>query len=140
MKFWDSSAILPLLVREPQSERVKTWLAADPSLVVWWGSRAECWSALARLRREEVITAAQESAIHRRLEVLAVTWVEVQPSAVVMEHARRLLRTHTLRAADALQLAAALVWREGGGGSGEFVTFDARLALCAELEGWALLQ
>ncbi|HSJ25022.1 MAG TPA: hypothetical protein VK929_10160 [Longimicrobiales bacterium] len=59
-----------------------------------------------------------------------------------MEHVRttamRLLRTHPLRAADALQLAAALAWAPAPAGD-VFVTLDERLATAATLEGFTVL-
>ena len=48
---------------------------------------------------------------------------------------RRVLRVHPLRAADALQLAAALEW-SGGAASGMFITYDERLRDAASREGF----
>lgn len=109
-------------------------LEADGGMVAWWGTPAECWSALARLRREEVITLRGESEAHALLEILRAGWLEVLPSEAVREMSRRILRTHPLRAADALQLAAALIWVDGSVGE-ELVTFHQRLGRAAELEG-----
>jgi predicted nucleic acid-binding protein len=53
--------------------------------------------------------------------------------------ARRLLETHPLSAADALQLAAALVMTEERPTGTEFVTFDIRLAEAANKEGFPVL-
>lgn len=50
----------------------------------------------------------------------------------------RLLRVHALRAGDALQLAAALVWT-GGSREGALVTLDERMGLAARLEGLEVL-
>jgi uncharacterized protein with PIN domain len=46
MKFWDASAIVPLLVDEPARQRLLTDLEADPTMFVWWGTPIECVSAL----------------------------------------------------------------------------------------------
>lgn len=35
MRFWDSSALVPLLVEEAESIRMDGLLAGDTSLVVW---------------------------------------------------------------------------------------------------------
>jgi hypothetical protein len=48
----------------------------------------------------------------------------------------RLLRVHALRAADALQLAAALVWADGVPSGSVLHTHDRRLATAAEREGF----
>ena len=52
MKFWDSSAIIPLCLKEPTSERIRDVLKVDEDIVVWWATRVECLSALERRRRE----------------------------------------------------------------------------------------
>jgi len=134
MKFWDASALVPLVVDQPESARVKTVLEEDRTLVVWWGSVVECWSAFARLRREKVFSVDDEDAARELLHTLQESWIEILPSEDVRAHAGRLLRLHAVRSADALQLAAALVWA-GDPPSGEFVTFDERLQEAARMEG-----
>lgn len=138
MRFWDSSALVPLLVQEPASSTVRGWLETDPALAVWWATPVECGSALARLRRQEELTVEEESAAWKLLDILQDAWLEILPTDAVRIRARRLLRTHALRAAEALQLAAALVWTRDEGRL-ELVTFDERLALAAELEGFQVL-
>jgi len=138
VRFWDPSAIVPLLVEEARSGEMRALIAADPGMVTWWGAAVECVGAAARLRREEVLTMAEEEAVLGRLDELADGWAEVLPSAQVRSGARRLLRLHVLRAADALQLAAARVWA-GPTIHAEFVTFDERLALAARMEGFRVL-
>ena len=48
MRFWDSSAIVPLLVVEEASRRLQSLAAQDSTMLVWWASAVECVSALAR--------------------------------------------------------------------------------------------
>jgi len=55
MRFWDASAILPLCLQEPRTAVLRTLIDADSALVLWWGTPVECWSALARLRREGIL-------------------------------------------------------------------------------------
>ena len=52
MKFWDASAIVPLLVAESTTQSLQALARRDSDLLVWWGSQVECASALARLERE----------------------------------------------------------------------------------------
>jgi hypothetical protein len=52
VRFWDTSALLPLVIAEPTSRRVRGWLAEDPDVVVWTLTRVELLSALARRLRE----------------------------------------------------------------------------------------
>ena len=60
VKFWDSSAITPLAVREPHTDALKTLLAVDGHMVVWWRTMVECASAFARQRRDGAFSAADE--------------------------------------------------------------------------------
>ena len=139
MKFWDSSALIPLVVPEPETSALGALLRADPSVAAWWGSRAECAAALARLERDGRITGPNMALARSRLDVLADQWVEIAPSPQVRDQAERLLRVHALRSADAHQLAAALVASGHRPVTLEFVTIDQRLADAARREGFRLL-
>lgn len=138
MRFWDTSAVMPLLVDEPETANVSGLVREDADLIVWWSTPVECASALSRLRREDVIDVAGETRALSLLDSLTGVWTEVLPSDEVRARARRLLRVHALRAADALQLAAALVWAGSPAGHG-FVTYHERLGLAARLEGFTVL-
>ena len=112
MKFWDASAIVPLLVAEPATKAVQALASKDPVMLVWWGSAVECASAIARLGRESALDEPDVNEALERLKALADGWHEVDPSDSIRETAIRFLRVHPLRAADALQLAAAFVAAE----------------------------
>lgn len=135
MRFWDSSALVPLLLQQPQTKRVRQWLGEDDELVVWWGSAIECASAIARMHQDGHLSATAERDARSLLDMLRTSWFEVQPGDAVREQAMRLLRVHSLRAADALQLAAALEWA-GSPPQGGFVTLDDRLLDAALREGF----
>jgi hypothetical protein len=139
VNFWDSSAILPLLVIETSTPAVRALYDAEPEIVAWWGTTVECVSALARLEREGVLEGAAVTAAIRQLGALAAHWHELQPVEAVRRTAMRLLRVHNLRAADSFQLAAALTASEGNPASLPFVCLDQRLNLAAEREGFHVL-
>lgn len=138
MRFWDSSAVVPLIIREPLTARVRGYTDRDEEIAVWWAAPVECWSAISRRKRNGEISADSADLAYRSLEALRSVWHEVLPSEEVRRQARRLLNLHPLRAADALQLGAAIIWASSYG-DGEFVTFDAALADAARLEGFAVL-
>jgi predicted nucleic acid-binding protein len=140
VRYWDTSAIVPLLVDESMSATVKGLLGDDPDVVTWWGTAVECMSALARLERDGSIASGALREAGERLDALELAWAEVQPSDRLRAVATRLLRVHPLRAADALQLAAALTAAEGDPSSLEIVTLDERLALAAEREGFCVVS
>jgi predicted nucleic acid-binding protein len=138
LRYWDSSALVPLLLEEARTEDARRYQVEDPEVVTWWGSRIECRSAVYR----EVHTgrlprglAAQAEAV---LERLSDSWYEVGCRDAVREAAERLLRTHPLRAGEALQLGAALVVAEYKPSSLPFVCFDERLGDAARLEGFGV--
>ena len=139
MRFWDTSAVVPLCVSEPATPGVRRIATADPSLVVWWATRTECVSAFARLRREGQLAARAEQRARGALLSLAAEWSEVLPGDALRQRAERLVGVHPLRAADAFQLAAALVWAGGESQGSAIVSFDERLRAAAEREGFAVL-
>ena len=138
MRFWDTSALIPLCLQEKQTGPLKKLAQEDEAIVAWWGSPVECLSALARLRREDALSTAEEQA-QTVLRALMTAWTEVEPSGLVREQAGRVLRLHPLRAADALQLAAALVWCQGDPVHHTFICLDQRLREAARREGFQIL-
>jgi predicted nucleic acid-binding protein len=112
---------------------------SDSGVLTWWGALVECESALSRLEREGLLQPRSASRARGRLDRFAATWQEVQPSEPLRDAARRLLRVHELRAADALQLAAAGAASEGRPITLALVCLDDRLAAAAEREGFPVL-
>jgi predicted nucleic acid-binding protein len=139
MNFWDSSAIVPLLVEEPATESVMELYRRDPAILSWWGTEIECVSALSRAEREDSRMAPIVDNALLRLNTLRPSWHEVQPVSLVRQTAYRLLRVHPLRAADALQLAAAIVASENRPSNLGFVCLDRRLFNAAKREGFTIL-
>lgn len=137
MRFWDTSAIVPLLVPESRTAQAQALATADPDMLVWWATQVECSSALSRLERGQAIDPKVLAKATSKLKQLADTWDEIEPNELVRESAVRFLRVHPLRAADALQLAAALVAADHRPASLQFVSFDERLAEAARKEGFA---
>lgn len=140
MRFWDTSAVVPLLVSEPASPAVRQVYGRDPDIVAWWATAPECVSALARLERDGALTSTSILEALHRLDELSIGWREVEPVGRVHQVAIRLLRVHPLRAADALQLAAAIVASEEQPATLPFVTLDKRLARAGEREGFVVVR
>jgi len=139
MKFWDASAIVPLCIDEAQTETVRNIAKKDGALVAWWGSVVESYSALARLKRDKTLSSEDEIEALAVLSELADTWTEIEPSDDIREITRRLLQNYPLRAADSLQLAAAVVWSGKTPKGHHFVCLDARLREAAVKEGFTIL-
>jgi uncharacterized protein len=139
MKFWDSSAIVPLCIDEPNSDIAVKILSEDIAMAVWWGSFIECYSSFARIRRDGILSLEEEGQVRRTLSVLSLAWIEIEPSEDIKNIAARLLLNHPLRAADTLQLAAAIVWADKSVNDHPFVCLDAKLREAAIREGFLVL-
>lgn len=140
MKYWDSSALVPLCVDEASSPRMREIYRADPTVVTWWGSEIECVSAFARLEREGAMTTEMVSEAVARLRSLGAAWHEVQPTQALRDTAVRLLRVHPLRSADSVQLAAAVIAADREPAALDIVSLDARLASAARREGFTVVS
>lgn len=138
MKFWDASAIVPLLVAESSTAALQALASRDADMLVWWATPIECASALARLERDGALDDEQAAAAFDRLKQLSGAWHEVEAGDAVRDTAVRFLRVHPLRAADALQLAAAFVAANRQPATLELVTLDDRVAAAARKEGFVL--
>lgn len=138
MKFWDSSAIVPLIVAEASSPAMQRLYADDPVVVTWWSTEIECVSAVVRRQRAGRLPGTVASMAFARLHALRNGWHEVEAGDEIREAAKRFLRVHDLRAADAVQLAAAFFAAEARPATLELVCLDARLREAAQREGFPL--
>jgi predicted nucleic acid-binding protein len=137
--FWDASALVPLCVHEATSRRAQSQLRKFMP-VVWWGSPVEVHSAIARLHRLGKLKDAEKQGALSRLDLLSRGWREILPGDHVRDLAGRLLDAHELRAADSLQLAAALTWCQQRPAKRDFVCADERLSKAAIAAGFSVLE
>jgi predicted nucleic acid-binding protein len=136
--FWDTSAIVPLLIDQPASRGLRRSLASSPEIVVWWGTPVEARSALARLIREGALSAQEIQHAVARLSALRRVWREILPSEQVRALAEELPAAQAVTAGDALQLAAALLWCRRRPRDRAFVCLDRRLAAVAAGIGFSI--
>lgn len=139
MRFWDTSAILPLVSREPFSDETRRLLEDDAGMVVWWATRVECVSAISRRAREGSLDPRAEAAARGLLDDLSGSWAEVRPTTRLRDLAEQTLAAHPLRSADALQLASALTWGGPRPRGRPFVCLDERLRAAASRSGFVPL-
>jgi uncharacterized protein len=114
-------------------------VVGDSEMVVWWGTPVECASAVHRLRREGRFSSQEAALLLERVGAMLEASHSVQPVEGVSVRALRLLARYDLRAADSLQLAAALVWARDQGAGREFICLDTRLREAAAAEGFRVL-
>ena len=139
MRFWDSSALTTLFLPEPASYRVEDLLSRDARIAIWWATPVECLGAVARAKRGGRFADSSIRKAKALLDFVLANAFEVEPNAEIRDQARRLVVIHSLRAADALQLAASLEWCGGNTNGESFVCLDDRLRGAATLEGFRVL-
>lgn len=138
MAFWDATAIIPLCCSQPATAQGRRLQRELKRMVVWWGTPIEARSAFARLVREERLTTGERAKAIRLLGQLRSGWDEILPSEKVRSLAEGLPDLHVLRAGDAAQLAAALVWCRERPRQRPLIAFDDRLRTAAARLGFSV--
>ncbi len=136
--FWDSSALVPLCLRESVTQKARE-LVTRHTPVVWWAAAVEISSAIARSLRRGSIDGREAREALASLDQLKAVWEEISPNDAVRDEACRLLGRYPLRAADSLQLAAAMVWRGERPTGGVFLCGDKRLGEAAQAAGFSVV-
>jgi predicted nucleic acid-binding protein len=133
--FWDASALVPLCVGQSTTNRAAIFYKKYEA-VIWWATPLEISSALARLLRMKQVDPQDWLKCRQLATDLIDSCFVIQPSDVLLSQAMQLVETYDLRAADALQLSAALQWSEGAPQARIFLTSDQRLRDAAALRGF----
>ena len=139
MRYWDSSALVPLLVEEASSDALRLLLQDDDNLVTWSWTQTEVVSAIERRCRESNHFRSQRREIMADFSSFASFWYKFSEMPEIQSRAAELLARYPLRAADAGHLAAALIYRKRSNEPLEFVCLDKRLAHAAEQEGFRVV-
>ncbi len=135
--YLDASALVKLIVSEPDSDALNDALAGAPDVIISDLALTELASALGRRIRERALSAAQARAVHRAAETVAERCRRAEMTPAVHRRAERLLlasRTTPLRALDALHLALAIDAQ-----AATLVTYDLRLRVAAAGHGLAVV-
>jgi predicted nucleic acid-binding protein len=133
--FWDASALVPLCIRQSITPSAIAFYKSY-EVAVWWATPVEIASALARLVRMRQLDSGQWTRAHKLAKELADVWSTIQPSDALRAKATKLVDHFDLRAADSLQMAAALEWCEDIPEGRVFLTADQRLREAAMLSGF----
>lgn len=140
MRFWDSSALIQLFVDQTDTEFVRQLYLDGSPVVVWWGTQVECVRAFCKLSAESVLPEQSLDLVLRSFAGDWKLWFEIEPADEVRKRANDAARKHLLRAADALQLGAALFAQERAGRQLDFVCFDKKLGKAAASEGLRVID
>ncbi|MBI4583021.1 MAG: type II toxin-antitoxin system VapC family toxin [Planctomycetes bacterium] len=131
--------MVALFVEQKRTSDLRRLYAEDPQVLAWILSDLEVHSALCRLEREGAISHKALTEAATRFETFWAGVVVVSHLEAVKIRSRRLLRTHALKAADSMQLGAALVGAAENPIGWDFVCLDERLRSAAGREGFILL-
>ena len=135
LAFWDSSAMVPLCVRQEITPRAIA-LYKIHDAVVWWATSVEIASGLARLLRMKQLDSGEWTKARKLARRLADSWSVIEPSDALRARSIQLVDRYDLRAADSFQLAAALEWCEDVPQGRVFLTTDRKLREAALLSGF----
>jgi predicted nucleic acid-binding protein len=139
VRFWDTSALVPLVVEEAASAACRRLLRDKADVAVWTLTRTEMASAIWRRARAGDLDMSAVPRVLSRIAALAERWTEITDVDLVRDRAERLLAQNALRAADALQLAAALVLTRERPRNRDFIAADGDLARAATSEGFRVV-
>lgn len=138
--YWDTSGIVPLCCFQAQSALARRAAREYARQITWWGTPIEAVSSFNRLSRERILTPEGRHQALARLDYLRERWFEVLPTDDLRADAERLLAVHSLRAGDALQLAAALTWCARRPRGRVFIGADNALSEAAETERFQVIR
>jgi predicted nucleic acid-binding protein len=133
--FTDSSALAKRYVADEKSEALDELLAAADTLAVSVLCLPEIISSLCRRRRERFLTAAQYGIARSALESDLADATVIQMVDEVLAESIHLLESNPIRAADAIHIASALVWR-----ADVFASADARQCAAAKISGLQVVR
>ncbi len=137
--FWDSSSLVPLCTVQPSTPSARI-LSRQYGKAVWWATPLEVRSAITRLARMGEITANGQVQAMVKLDELRRSWTEIFPDDEIRDRAELVLDRYPLTAADALQLATALIWCDGHPRNRAFISGDAQLLAAASQAGFNTIQ
>jgi predicted nucleic acid-binding protein len=142
VQFWDSSALLPLVVWQPPfSEQCRRAFRTTAPRAVAFLARVECRAAIERLVRAGTLKSTARRRALTQVDKLVAGFDVVAFSAEVEAYALELVHRYALRSLDALQLGCARTLSAGAGANmvPELLCCDRRLADAAASEGYPLL-
>src|SRR3989442_2338410 len=97
VRFWDTSALIALVVAERATARAERWLREDSDVADWTLTRVELLSALARRRREQHPSAHHLLAARREILSASHPCSEVTAVDVQRRYAERAVVPHPIK-------------------------------------------
>ena len=135
MRFWDTSAIVPLVTKEEQTPRMQQVIAADGNVAVSFITPVELTSTIWRRGRRWYDQPSFRRSLFKIAEIEA-NWMMIDEHEPIIKSARQLITKYVLRSGDAIQLAAALLLAGDHPEDLPFISLDQDLARAARDEGF----
>ncbi|MBI3534751.1 MAG: hypothetical protein HY072_04615, partial [Deltaproteobacteria bacterium] len=108
--FWDSSSIIPLILKEEKTDQSMTLFKKTEKMLVWEYAQIECFSAICKKEKTGDLNYPIFKEALQSLYSLTLLWNEITPLSLLAKTlAKRMISSYGLRTLDALQLAAALI-------------------------------
>jgi predicted nucleic acid-binding protein len=126
-------------MQEPATQRARS-ATRRYAVVVWWGTAVEIHSAISRSLHSGSIDGKESKRAVTSLNRVRSTWTEILPSDSLRDFACDLLDRFPLRAADSLQLAAALTWSRQRPDGKTIICGDKRLNEAAKAIGFSIVE
>ena len=133
--FWDASALAHVCIPGQITRTARDLVRAD-IIAVWWSTPLEVHSVLNRVHREGAISKAAIRASRERALGVLSGCLTIPPTDAVKELAFVQLDRFPLKASDALQLAAALIWCKQIPRGRRFICNDRQLLSAATATGF----
>jgi predicted nucleic acid-binding protein len=140
LAFWDSSALIPLCCFQQTTHSAHRIRRQFQRVVAWWGTSVEIRSGISRLGRESAIDNEEKHLAVRQWNTILEGIDLIAPSEKLLGVAVELPETYSIRAMDAFQLAAALVWCAERPRNRPFITADRRLGEAASDAGFDVIS
>jgi uncharacterized protein len=134
VRFWDSSALVPLLSDEEKTDVVQALFREDRNIVTAFITPVELISAICR---KAGVNRDLRRLAMQRYSVVQANWTLIDDYEQLMASARAIAAQQCLRTGDAIQLACALRARPDK--SLPFVTLDGELIYAAREAGFTVL-
>lgn len=138
MKFWDTSALVPLITKEERTPDCQRIIGTDRNVAVSFITPLELTSTIWKRGRRWIDQAAFRRSLFKIAEFES-NWTNVDDAEDILKLARQLITLYVLRSSDAIQLAAALHLVDDHPEDLPFVSLDNDLRRAARSEGFAVL-
>jgi predicted nucleic acid-binding protein len=138
MLFWDSSALLAIILHESSAALLRPFLDEDPEVASSFITPLEIVSTIWRRQHADLFSLAQVQDVDQLYSVITKNWITLGDTRTI-DVALRLVARQPLRTGDAIQLASALEVADREGVMLPFVTLDEELGAAARAEGLRVL-